>query len=74
MKRVLAGEKADIKGKPPSTSKSQDKENRESRAEEQKSHKDKEVGFAAFLGGNGLQLEIFWGEKYCVMELACAVV
>ncbi|XP_043381640.1 TRAF3-interacting protein 1 isoform X5 [Chelonia mydas] len=42
VKRVLAGEKADIKGKPPSTSKSQDKENRESRAEEQKSHKDKE--------------------------------
>ncbi|KAM9123740.1 TRAF3-interacting protein 1 isoform 2-T2 [Pangshura tecta] len=42
VKRVLAGEKADIKGKPASTSKSQDKENRESRAEEQKSHKDKE--------------------------------
>ncbi|XP_074824346.1 TRAF3-interacting protein 1 isoform X1 [Natator depressus] len=42
VKRVLAGEKVDIKGKPPSTSKSQDKENRESRAEEQKSHKDKE--------------------------------
>ncbi|XP_008170812.2 TRAF3-interacting protein 1 isoform X16 [Chrysemys picta bellii] len=42
VKRVLAGDKADIKGKPPSTSKSQDKENRESRAEEQKSHKDKE--------------------------------
>ncbi|XP_075790201.1 TRAF3-interacting protein 1 isoform X4 [Pelodiscus sinensis] len=42
VKRVLAGERADIKGKPPSTSKSQDKENRESRAEEQKSHKDKE--------------------------------
>uniref|UniRef100_A0A674ID16 TRAF3 interacting protein 1 n=2 Tax=Terrapene triunguis TaxID=2587831 RepID=A0A674ID16_9SAUR len=42
VKKVLAGEKADMKGKPPSTSKSQDKENRESRAEEQKSHKDKE--------------------------------
>ncbi|XP_067404723.1 TRAF3-interacting protein 1 isoform X1 [Emydura macquarii macquarii] len=42
VKRVLAGEKADIKGKPPSTSKSPDKENREYREEEQKSHKDKE--------------------------------
>ncbi|XP_025055142.1 TRAF3-interacting protein 1 isoform X6 [Alligator sinensis] len=42
VKRVLAGEKADIKGKTPSSSKFQDKENRESRAEEQKSHKDKE--------------------------------
>ncbi|XP_074857432.1 TRAF3-interacting protein 1 isoform X3 [Carettochelys insculpta] len=42
VERVLAGEKADVKGKPPSVSKSQDKENRESKAEEQKSHKDKE--------------------------------
>uniref|UniRef100_A0A8C8VHI3 TRAF3-interacting protein 1 n=1 Tax=Pelusios castaneus TaxID=367368 RepID=A0A8C8VHI3_9SAUR len=41
VKRVLAGDKADTKGKPPSSSKSQDKENRESRAEE-KNHKDKE--------------------------------
>ncbi|KGL93953.1 TRAF3-interacting protein 1, partial [Charadrius vociferus] len=40
VKRILAGERADAKGKPPS-SKSQDKE-RESKTEEQKSHRDKE--------------------------------
>uniref|UniRef100_A0A6I8NV90 TRAF3-interacting protein 1 n=1 Tax=Ornithorhynchus anatinus TaxID=9258 RepID=A0A6I8NV90_ORNAN len=43
VKRVLAGEKADMKGKPPNTSKSQDKENRESKEEELKSSKDKEA-------------------------------
>lgn len=31
VKRVLSGEKVDLKGKPSSTSKSQDKENREGR-------------------------------------------
>ncbi|XP_075367863.1 TRAF3-interacting protein 1 isoform X1 [Mycteria americana] len=41
VKRVLAGERADAKGKPPS-SKSRDKESRESKPEEQKSHRDKE--------------------------------
>ncbi|XP_053804272.1 TRAF3-interacting protein 1 isoform X2 [Vidua chalybeata] len=41
VKRVLAGEKADAKGKPP-PSKPRDKESREPKAEEQKSHKDKE--------------------------------
>ncbi|XP_025889538.1 TRAF3-interacting protein 1 isoform X2 [Nothoprocta perdicaria] len=41
VKRILAGERADAKGKPP-LSKSRDKENRASRAEEQKSHRDKE--------------------------------
>ncbi|NXA83043.1 MIPT3 protein, partial [Thryothorus ludovicianus] len=41
VKRVLAGEKADAKGKPPS-SKPRDKESREPKAEEQKSHRDKE--------------------------------
>ncbi|XP_067154751.1 TRAF3-interacting protein 1 isoform X1 [Apteryx mantelli] len=41
VKKILAGERADAKGKPPS-SKSRDKENRESRAEDQKSHRDKE--------------------------------
>ncbi|XP_054133804.1 TRAF3-interacting protein 1 [Melozone crissalis] len=41
VKRVLAGEKADAKGKPPS-SKPRHKESREPKAEEQKSHKDKE--------------------------------
>ncbi|XP_062434430.1 TRAF3-interacting protein 1 isoform X1 [Rhea pennata] len=39
VKRILAGERVDAKGKPP-LSKSRDKENRESRAEEQKSHKE----------------------------------
>uniref|UniRef100_A0A8B9Z5I2 TRAF3-interacting protein 1 n=1 Tax=Buteo japonicus TaxID=224669 RepID=A0A8B9Z5I2_9AVES len=38
VKRILAGERADAKGKPPS--KSQDKESRESKTEEQKSHKE----------------------------------
>ncbi|XP_059724111.1 TRAF3-interacting protein 1 isoform X3 [Haemorhous mexicanus] len=42
VKRVLAGEKADAKGKPP-PSKPRHKESREPKAEEQKSHKDKEV-------------------------------
>ncbi|XP_063256065.1 TRAF3-interacting protein 1 isoform X2 [Prinia subflava] len=41
VKRVLAGEKADAKGKPP-LSKPRDKESREPKAEEQKSHRDKE--------------------------------
>ncbi|NXU46435.1 MIPT3 protein, partial [Drymodes brunneopygia] len=41
VKRVLAGEKADAKGKPPA-SKPRDKESREPRAEEQRSHRDKE--------------------------------
>ncbi|NWT73120.1 MIPT3 protein, partial [Prunella himalayana] len=41
VKRVLAGEKADAKGKPP-PSKPRHKESREAKAEEQKSHKDKE--------------------------------
>ncbi|XP_033861660.3 TRAF3-interacting protein 1-like isoform X2 [Acipenser ruthenus] len=42
VQRVLAGEKLDLKGKHPSTSKSQDKENRESKEEDKKRHKDKE--------------------------------
>ncbi|NXI83015.1 MIPT3 protein, partial [Rhipidura dahli] len=41
VKRVLAGEKADAKGKPP-PSKPRDKESREPKAEELKSHRDKE--------------------------------
>ncbi|XP_064289490.1 TRAF3-interacting protein 1 isoform X2 [Passer domesticus] len=41
VKKVLAGEKADAKGKPP-PSKPRHKESREAKAEEQKSHKDKE--------------------------------
>ncbi|NWW70787.1 MIPT3 protein, partial [Climacteris rufus] len=41
VKRVLAGEKADAKGKPPS-SKPRHKESKESKPEEQKSHRDKE--------------------------------
>ncbi|XP_009708929.1 PREDICTED: TRAF3-interacting protein 1, partial [Cariama cristata] len=41
VKRILAGERADTRGKPPS-SKSRDKESRESKAEEIKSHRDKE--------------------------------
>ncbi|NXF49213.1 MIPT3 protein, partial [Oceanites oceanicus] len=41
VKRILAGERADAKGKPPS-SKSQDKAGRESKPEEQKSHRDRE--------------------------------
>ncbi|RMC18312.1 hypothetical protein DUI87_04194 [Hirundo rustica rustica] len=41
VKRVLAGEKADAKGKPP-PSKPRDKESREPKAEERKSHRDKE--------------------------------
>ncbi|XP_061858409.1 TRAF3-interacting protein 1 isoform X2 [Colius striatus] len=39
VKRILAGERADAKGKPP-PSKSRDKESRESKPEEQKSHKE----------------------------------
>ncbi|KAF1559149.1 TRAF3-interacting protein 1, partial [Eudyptula minor] len=39
VKRILAGERADAKGKPPS-SKSRDKESRESKTEEQKTHKE----------------------------------
>ncbi|PKK29458.1 TNF receptor-associated factor 3 interacting protein 1 [Columba livia] len=41
VKKILAGERADAKGKPPS-SKSRDKESRGSKPEEQKRHKDKE--------------------------------
>ncbi|NWU37530.1 MIPT3 protein, partial [Hylia prasina] len=41
VKRVLAGEKADAKVKPP-PSKPRDKESRQPKAEEQKSHRDKE--------------------------------
>ncbi|XP_035746170.1 TRAF3-interacting protein 1 isoform X2 [Egretta garzetta] len=41
VKRILAGERADAKGKPLS-SKSRDKESRESKTEEQKSHRDNE--------------------------------
>ncbi|NXC14972.1 MIPT3 protein, partial [Corythaeola cristata] len=41
VRKILAGERADAKGKPPS-SKSRDKESRESKTEEQKSHRDKE--------------------------------
>ncbi|XP_051646986.1 TRAF3-interacting protein 1 [Manacus candei] len=41
VKRVLAGERADPKGKPPS-SKPREKESRESKPEEPKSHRDKE--------------------------------
>ncbi|XP_056352012.1 TRAF3-interacting protein 1 isoform X2 [Oenanthe melanoleuca] len=41
VKRVLAGEKADVKGKPP-PSKPRDKESREPKAEEQKTHRNKE--------------------------------
>ncbi|XP_074767245.1 TRAF3-interacting protein 1 isoform X2 [Athene noctua] len=39
VKRILAGERVDAKGKPPS-SKSQDKESRESKTEEHRSHKE----------------------------------
>ncbi|NXG52746.1 MIPT3 protein, partial [Psilopogon haemacephalus] len=41
VKRILAGERADVKGKPPA-SKSRDKESRDSKTEEQKSRRDKE--------------------------------
>ncbi|XP_075611988.1 TRAF3-interacting protein 1 isoform X1 [Balearica regulorum gibbericeps] len=41
VKRILAGERIDAKGKPPS-SKSRDKESRDSKPEEQKSHRDRE--------------------------------
>ncbi|MEE6490822.1 hypothetical protein FKM82_016017 [Ascaphus truei] len=42
VRRVLAGEKPDLKVKPPSSSKSQDKENREAKDEERKGHREKE--------------------------------
>ncbi|KAM8934135.1 TRAF3-interacting protein 1 [Pelodytes ibericus] len=42
VKRVLAGEKPDLKGKPPASSKSQDKENREAKDEERRNHREKE--------------------------------
>ncbi|XP_075685704.1 TRAF3-interacting protein 1 [Rhinoderma darwinii] len=42
VKRILSGEKVDLKGKPPASSKSQDKENREAKEEEKRSHKEKE--------------------------------
>lgn len=54
VKRVLAGEKADAKGKPP-PSKPRDKESREPKAEEQKSHRNKEVAFAFFGVGGWVQ-------------------
>lgn len=54
VKQILAGERAD-KGKPPS-SKSQDKESKDSKTEEQKSHRDKEVGICNFCGVQGLPL------------------
>ncbi|NXO54384.1 MIPT3 protein, partial [Aramus guarauna] len=41
VKRILAGERVDAKGKPPS-SKPRDKESRDSKPEEQKSHRDRE--------------------------------
>jgi len=47
VKRILAGERADVQGKPPS-SKSRDKESREPKTEEQKPHRDKEVGICNF--------------------------
>lgn len=60
VKRVLAGERADAKEKPP-TSKSREKESRESKSEERKSHKDKEVGFGKCCGGQRLPLFVaFW--------------
>lgn len=55
VKKILAGERADAKGKPPS-SKSRDKESRGSKPEEQKRHKDKEVGICNFCGVQGLLL------------------
>ncbi|XP_075036534.1 TRAF3-interacting protein 1 isoform X3 [Mixophyes fleayi] len=42
VKRVLSGEKVDLKGKPPLSSKSQDKENREAKDEERRSQREKE--------------------------------
>ncbi|XP_077304330.1 TRAF3-interacting protein 1 isoform X2 [Lithobates pipiens] len=42
VKRVLSGEKLESKGKPPSNTKSQDKENREAKDEERRSQRDKE--------------------------------
>ncbi|XP_077169488.1 TRAF3-interacting protein 1 isoform X1 [Paroedura picta] len=40
VQKVLAGEKVDVKGKPSSSSKSQNKESKESKAEEQRSQKE----------------------------------
>ncbi|XP_015269428.1 PREDICTED: TRAF3-interacting protein 1 [Gekko japonicus] len=40
VQKVLAGEKVDVKGKPTSSSKSQNKESKESKAEEHRSHKE----------------------------------
>ncbi|XP_051854712.1 TRAF3-interacting protein 1 isoform X8 [Antechinus flavipes] len=42
VKRVLAGEKGDAKGKPPLTSKSQEQDNKEVKEEEPRIHKEKE--------------------------------
>ncbi|CAI9548603.1 unnamed protein product [Staurois parvus] len=42
VKRVLLGEKLEPKGKPPSSTKSQDKENREAKDEERRSQREKE--------------------------------
>ncbi|XP_066431808.1 TRAF3-interacting protein 1 isoform X1 [Eleutherodactylus coqui] len=42
VKRILSGEKVDLKGKPPSSSKSQDKENREAKDDDRRSHKERE--------------------------------
>lgn len=58
VKRVLAGEKADAKGKPP-PSKPRHKESKEPKAEEQKSHKDKEVAVAFFGGYWGTMIYLF---------------
>ncbi|XP_063069551.1 TRAF3-interacting protein 1 isoform X2 [Engraulis encrasicolus] len=44
VKRVLSGEKVDLKGKPSSTSKSQDKENREGREQREERKEIKEEG------------------------------
>lgn len=53
VKRILAGERADVKGKPPS-SKSREKESQEPKAEEEKSHR--EVGVCSFCGVQGQPL------------------
>lgn len=48
VKKILAGERADAKGKSPS-SKPRDTESRESKTVDQKSHRDKEVGNSCWL-------------------------
>ncbi|XP_043930986.1 TRAF3-interacting protein 1 [Protopterus annectens] len=42
VRRVLAGDKPDLKGKPPSTLKSQDKENKDSKEEDRNKNREKE--------------------------------